>query len=76
MSFIPREDWGARKPSGSRNALDPNPKGSGIHWNGPACAASIKTHDKCAGFLRGIQDFLCSQRFIAFCCFPFIDKRI
>lgn len=57
MSLIPREDWGARKPSGSRNALDPNPKGSGIHWNGPACAASIKTHDKCAGFLRGIQDF-------------------
>ena len=57
MTYHTRADWGARQPSGGRNALDPNPKGSGIHWNGPGCAASLRSHDKCAGFLRGIQDF-------------------
>lgn len=57
MAYISRSGWGARPPAGSRNALDPKPLGSGVHWNGPGCAASLRTHDKCAGFLRGIQNF-------------------
>lgn len=55
--LITREQWGARPPKGARNALDPNPKGVAVHWNGPGCAAALATHDKCAGFLRGIQTF-------------------
>lgn len=55
--LITRERWGARPPKGARNALDPFPKGVAVHWNGPGCAAAIATHDKCPGFLRGIQDF-------------------
>lgn len=57
MAYISRSGWGARPPAGSRNALDPKPLGSGVHWNGPGCAASLRTHDKCAPFLRGIQNF-------------------
>ena len=57
MTFVSRSGWGARPPAGSRNALDPKPLGSGVHWNGPGCAASLRTHDKCAPFLRGIQNF-------------------
>ena len=57
MAYISRAGWGARPPAGSRNALDPKPLGSGVHWNGPGCAASLRTHDKCAPFLRGIQNF-------------------
>lgn len=57
VAYISRAGWGARPPAGSRNALDPKPLGSGIHWNGPGCAASLRTHDKCAPFLRGIQNF-------------------
>ena len=55
--LITRERWGARPPKGARNALDPNPKGVAVHWNGPGCAAALATHDKCASFLRGIQTF-------------------
>ena len=55
--LITRAQWGARPPKGARNALDPNPKGVAVHWNGPGCAAAIATHDKCPVFLRGIQDF-------------------
>ena len=43
MAYISRAGWGARPPAGSRNALAASPSGSGIHWNGPACAASIRT---------------------------------
>lgn len=55
--LITRTRWAARPPQGSRNALDPNPKGVAIHWNGPGCAAALRTHDKCAPFLRSIQAF-------------------
>lgn len=55
--LITRAQWGARPPKGARNALDPFPKGVAVHWNGPGCAAAIATHDKCPGFLRGIQAF-------------------
>ena len=55
--LITRAQWGARPPSGGRNALDPYPKGVAVHWNGPGCAAALATHDKCPGFLRGIQTF-------------------
>lgn len=55
--LITRAQWGARPPKGARNALDPYPKGVAVHWNGPGCAAALATHDKCAGFLRGIQTF-------------------
>lgn len=57
MQYVTRSEWGARNPSGSRNALDPHPLGAGVHWNGPGCASALRTHDRCAPFLRGIQDF-------------------
>lgn len=57
MTYVPRAGWGARSPQGPRNALDRSPKGVGVHWNGPGCAAQIRTHDKCPGFIRGIQSF-------------------
>lgn len=55
--YITRSQWGARAPKGSRNSINASPLGVAVHWNGPGCAASIRTHDKCAGFVRGIQGF-------------------
>ncbi len=57
MKIISRAEWGARQPSGGRNSINARPLGTAVHWNGPGCAASIRTHDKCAGFVRGIQNF-------------------
>lgn len=57
MKIISRAEWGARSPSGGRNQINAHPLGTAVHWNGPACAASIRTHDKCAAFVRGIQNF-------------------
>lgn len=57
MKIISRAEWGARSPSGGRNSINARPLGTAVHWNGPGCAASIRTHDKCAGFVRGIQNF-------------------
>lgn len=57
MTYHSRASWGARSPRGSRNQINAHPLGVAIHWNGPACAASIRTHDKCPGFIRGIQNF-------------------
>ena len=57
MSYITRSQWGARAPRGSRNSINARPLGTAIHWNGPSCAASIRDHSRCAGFVRGIQNF-------------------
>ena len=57
MSYHSRASWGARSPKGSRNSINAKPLGTAIHWNGPACASSIRSHSQCPGFIRGIQNF-------------------
>lgn len=58
MKLVTRTQWGARAPrrqsKGSLNAP------STSHWNGPTITVSGKTlwdHTKCAGLIRGIQNF-------------------
>lgn len=54
MKLVKRDTWGARKPR-NRSAISSNVKGVGIHWVGPGMGTW--THDKCAGKVRGIQNF-------------------
>lgn len=57
MTYHSRASWRARSPKGSRNSINAKPLGTAVHWNGPACASSIRSHSQCPGFIRGIQNF-------------------
>lgn len=58
MKFVKRSEWGARRPrhrvTASLSSI------STAHWNGPKVLVGGKTtwdHSKCAGLVRGIQNF-------------------
>lgn len=58
MKFVSRKEWGARSPRYSYKAELSSP--STGHWNGPTITVGGKTiwdHTKCAGLVRGIQNF-------------------
>lgn len=54
MKFVSRDEWGARERRGA-NPMNDRPFGITAHWEGPHMGAFA--HDKCAGKVRGIQDF-------------------
>lgn len=56
--YVPRSRWGARKPKSS-SRLNASKPCTG-HWNGPTVTVNGLTtwsHDRCAGIVRGIQNF-------------------
>ena len=58
MRMVPRADWGARPPR-YRNTGNLN-QASTEHWNGLKVTVKGEgtwAHDKCAGLVRGIQNF-------------------
>lgn len=54
-TIIDRAQWGAKAPSGSRNALNAKPEGSTLHWEGPQMGQ--RPHSQCAALVRSIQAF-------------------
>jgi hypothetical protein len=53
--FVTRAGWGARSPSGNRNALSSDPKGVAIHWEGPEMGS--RPHSECDNIVRSIQNY-------------------
>jgi hypothetical protein len=53
--FVNRAGWGARSPSGNRNALSADPKGVAIHWEGPQMGT--RPHSDCDNVVRSIQNY-------------------
>ena len=53
MTVVSRSQWGSRKAR-YRNTGNLNER-STIHWNGPK--VPVTSHDKCAGLIRGIQNY-------------------
>jgi hypothetical protein len=54
-NIIERAAWGAKAPSGSRNALNASPEGTTLHWEGPKMGS--RPHAQCAALVRSIQAF-------------------
>lgn len=58
MNIVTRDEWGARAPKYRNEA--PLSAESTAHWNGPIITISKQItwdHSKCAGLVRGIQNF-------------------
>lgn len=63
MKLVTRASWGARKPE-HRTTATLNDE-STCHWNGPTITVGGKTtwdHSRCAGLVRGIQNFHMDSR--------------
>lgn len=58
MKLVTREQWGARAPK-TRQSIS-TVRGVGIHWVGPS--QGKWSHDKCAGKVKGIQNFHMDSR--------------
>lgn len=54
-SFVSRSGWGARSPSGGRNAISAHPAGVAIHWEGPEMGP--RDHSTCDDLMRSIQSY-------------------
>ncbi|MDF5758206.1 N-acetylmuramoyl-L-alanine amidase [Spongiactinospora sp. TRM90649] len=55
IDLVSREEWGARKPSGSYTALS-STKGVKVHYTGGRVEPAIADdHDKCVAMVRAIQ---------------------
>lgn len=54
-NFITRAQWGSDFNYGSNTRMPTTCKGVALHWEGPKVGSF--THDKCAGKVRGIEDF-------------------
>lgn len=60
MKIISRKTWGAKSPSGGRNAWGPPIKGVGLHWEGPHMGTPAES--KVPAILRSIQAFHMGSR--------------
>lgn len=62
MQLVTRAEWGARPPR--HKTLGQIRRPSTAHWNGPTVTVAGKTtwdHSKCAGLVRGIQNYHMDQ---------------
>lgn len=56
MDIVSRNEWGARRVTGSYTRMPAHPKGVKIHYTGSAVSSNLaKDHDLCVGLMKSVQ---------------------